>query len=701
MQPLQLGLGAKFGMTRMAFTAQEFYAAGYSIAEMDAENGFNRASRQAMLEAIMRECPHMARLFWLGYCSHAPLVLMRRGNEFVVLLSQEGSRMGDKFGSFAFCLAVHPAYLEIQRRCPTVTLQAATDDLKGYAQDPHDLCNMFLVAAEALERHAGVRLNTAKSAILLPPSQPAPQLELLPAGSALAGDGALLIGADGHRVELKRDGTVVVGAAVGTDAFISEHLMSIVRQAARKLELLYSLDAQSALLLLSGCLAPALCYHLQVSPPRLALAAAQAWDAAMDAARLRIALDPAMGRAPRVGAALQELSDRKARLPLVRGGLGQTSAVLLSPIAFFAAYAQHAFLEQSSRARRLRAELDSTLEALRTVLPRDTLELLSSVDEIGETKPERKLQRDLTRAAHNLAWVRLLDSVRDERDRRVLAHPTDAFLPFLVAPTSDALVVGSSDYIAGLRFYLLLPQLLRLPSLPVVADPPAEGALDFSYEADACRLCARHFCDRHLNHSHACTRSSKAKIRDRHDMVKVVRAEAVKEAGYSQIRVEPRLSTSNQRRGDVFFVDETRHKHIHYLTDDVVVHPLCPTHMEHGEARDHLHAISQAVREKDKVYKQPLELMRSHASCLAGLRVVKFTACAFTSLGFLDKGTVSFINAAAGFAKQRAIAEARSRPRDDGLPPQRVSARFRFRLRCNLQAAIMRGNGLLAAEVGL
>ena len=222
---------------------------------------------------------------------------------------------------------------------------------------------MFLVAAEALQRHAGVRLNTAKSAILLPPSQPAPQLELLPAGSALTDDGSLLIGADGHRVELKRDGTVVVGAAVGTDAFISEHLMSIVRQAARKLEPLFSLDAQSALLLLSACLAPALCYHLQVTPPRLALAAAQAWDAAMDAARLRIVSDPAVGRAPRVGAALQELSDRKARLPLVRGGLGQTSAVLLSPIAFFAAYAQHAFLEQGSRARRVRAELDFSLDA--------------------------------------------------------------------------------------------------------------------------------------------------------------------------------------------------------------------------------------------------------------------------------------------------------------------------------------------------
>jgi len=41
------------------------------------------------------------------------------------------------------------------------------------------------------------------------------------------------------------------------------------------------------------------------SPPDFsACAAAQAWDAAVDAARLRIASDPALGRAPLVGAAL-------------------------------------------------------------------------------------------------------------------------------------------------------------------------------------------------------------------------------------------------------------------------------------------------------------------------------------------------------------------------------------------------------------
>jgi hypothetical protein len=155
-------------MHRMALTAQEFFADGYSVSEMDGANAFNSASRQAMLMAVLRECPHMARLFWMGYCSHSPLVLMRLAGSFAVLLSQEGARMGDKFGSFVYCLAVHPAYMAIRRRCPNVVIQAATDDIKGFARDPADLCRMFLVAAEELERHAGVCLNKDKSGILLP-----------------------------------------------------------------------------------------------------------------------------------------------------------------------------------------------------------------------------------------------------------------------------------------------------------------------------------------------------------------------------------------------------------------------------------------------------------------------------------------------------------------------------------------------------
>jgi hypothetical protein len=345
---------------------------------------------------------------------------------------------------------------------------------------------MFPIASAALEKHAGVRFNPAKSAILLAAGHADLDPVDVPEG-----------------VQIKRDGTVVVGAAVGTDQFVHDHLMAVVRQATRKLEALDLLDPQSALLLLSGCLALALGYHLQVTPPRLALAAAQAWDAAVDATRLRIASDPALGRAPQVGAALQDLADRKARLPLKCGGLGQTSAVLLSPIAFYATYSQHAFLEQGTRTRLLQRELAFAAGELRTLLPPAGLELVVPIGDLGADKPPRKLQRDLTRAAHALALQRLKDSARDARDTRVLAHTTDAFLPFLAAPTSAALVVEPHHFTAGLRSYLLLPQLLRLSTPPVLVDPlVSPGAADYSYEADACPHCPGRVCDRHLAHAH-------------------------------------------------------------------------------------------------------------------------------------------------------------------------------------------------------
>ena len=129
------------------------------------------------------------------------------------------------------------------------------------------------------------------------------------------------------------------------------------------------------------------------------------------------------------------------------------------------------------------------------------------------------------RAAHGLAHTRLKDSVaRNDCDARVVGNPTDAFLPFLVAPTRDKLVIDHKDYISGMRFYLLLPQLLRT-SRHVTVEPPSEpGAKDVSYQANVCRHCPGAVCDRHLIHAHACN-SSKAKIRDRHDLVKAARTD--------------------------------------------------------------------------------------------------------------------------------------------------------------------------------
>ena len=42
------------------------------------------------------------------------------------------------------------------------------------------------------------------------------------------------------------------------------------------------------------------------------------------------------------------------------------------------------------------------------------------------------------------------------------------------------------------------------------------------------------------------------------------------------------------------------------MTDDLVVHPLSPTYMDHGERVDHSHALGEAVRKKEKLYDSAL-----------------------------------------------------------------------------------------------
>ena len=132
---------------------------------------------------------------------------------------------------------------------------------------------------------------------------------------------------------------------------------------------------------------------------------------------------------------------------------------------------------------------------------------------------------------------------------------------------------------------------------------------------------------------------------------------------------------------------------------------MCNSHIE-GEATDPLSTLKKVEGVKDKSYAHVLDAhvldaARSAPAVTSGLRVIVYTTCSFTSLGALGKGTVRCLNAAAGFLKKRAVTAARAAPRADGLTPQRLSGLFRFRVRCELQAALLRGNGLIAAEVGL
>ena len=234
------------------------------------------------------------------------------------------------------------------------------------------------------------------------------------------------------------------------------------------------------------------------------------------------------------------------------------------------------------------------------------------------------------------------------------------------------------------------PQLLRRTVPPVTLDVPEEGQPDFSYQADPCRTCA-HYCDRHLIHAHNCPKS-KSNIRVRHDYVKEVRVKAVKEAGYVEVVAENRTDpTRDQKRADVSYVDASKRQHIHYVTDDTIGHPFCPSN-----TNVNLH--DKLRKKKEKEYAEKLATLRNSRAVILGLIVVVFWPITLTSLGEYGEETIKFINAAAGFLKHNAVCDP---DRDDGLSPQRLSARFRFSLRAKIQVAILKGNGRLGTSVGL
>ena len=60
---------------------------------------------------------------------------------------------------------------------------------------------------------------------------------------------------------------------------------------------------------------------------------------------------------------------------------------------------------------------------------------------------------------------------------------------------------------------------------------------------------------------------------------------------------------------DGFFRDESKLVHIHYMKDDMVVHPLFPAYMDHGERVDHSHALGEAVKKKEKQYDSALTMI--------------------------------------------------------------------------------------------
>ena len=129
---------------------------------------------------------------------------------------------------------------------------------------------------------------------------------------------------------------------------------------------------------------------------------------------------------------------------------------------------------------------------------------------------------------------------------------------------------------------------------------------------------------------------------------------------------------------------------IHYITDDTIAHPLCNSHINSD-------VLAKKEKLKSDEYAVKLAQMRNSLAVTYGAKKIVFLACVMTSLGEYGKQMRDFILTATAQFKLHNEFDLM----DDGLSIETHTARFRFALRANIQAAILKGNGMLANFVGL
>jgi hypothetical protein len=189
--------------------------------------------------------------------------------------------------------------------------------------------------------------------------------------------------------------------------------------------------------------------------------------------------------------------------------------------------------------------------------------MCKSINDIWRTKPANKLQRKLSDLLHEHLANQLIESLTNKQDIKQFSTKSDRHLVFGTCPDASGKILADDVFISNIRFYLGLPQLLKVKDKPIMVGDGTEMA----YEANRCRYHHDEVCDRHIAHAHSCKPTSSSKKIDRHEHVKHVRADLITEVGYTDKNVEPRRNEkSNQKRADIFFTDKTllgRHPLLH------------------------------------------------------------------------------------------------------------------------------------------
>jgi len=217
--PFQLSLGVSRGVEKLVHICRAAHESKWLVGKNDYENGFNSLSRQKMLDNHSALFPESTDIFNFFYGVDSPIFVIDDNMQITVLTSTEGSRQGCSAGTEGFCLAIHPVLTRLQQLYPDFEFRVLTDDLVPLVPPPpsdsfDDWQSLYIRYASCLTHIrdislelAGLSLNAAKGALLLPKGAPVPA----PGVRALFPVG----------FEFRQDGFRIAGSPVGTDLHTS------------------------------------------------------------------------------------------------------------------------------------------------------------------------------------------------------------------------------------------------------------------------------------------------------------------------------------------------------------------------------------------------------------------------------------------------------------------------------------------------
>ena len=200
--------------------------------------------------------------------------LYHTSDETLLVLIEEGCRMGCKLSSFGFDLTGQDTYEavkeQIERTCEKNSndlpfIKSATDDvilvIKADPAHPEKLysrvrglCTKLDIEAEKI----GISFDNDKAHLLMSPGWATPAASELPARLKIRSDDHLLV---------DRQGIEVVGSPVGSRAYCQQYVRSSLKQMLQHSNNLEHIHPQAAAKILLTCLAQAPVYLSQVCHP--------------------------------------------------------------------------------------------------------------------------------------------------------------------------------------------------------------------------------------------------------------------------------------------------------------------------------------------------------------------------------------------------------------------------------------------------